>query len=169
MVDVTNKNFFSPLNFKFSMKRAPHVNFFLQSVTIPSLSLQPVDTPTPFVTLPFAGEHLDYGELSITFRVDEDLQNYMEIHDWVRSQGKLSYEEYKAIASVPRITGAGLKSDVAVTVLTSNKRANYEFVFKDAFPTGISSLDLDSTTEDVNYVQASASFRYVSFDIKKIV
>ena len=170
MVDeVTNKNFLSPLNFKFIMKRAPHINFFVQNITVPGLSLPTAETPTPLVSLPFAGEHLSYDNLEISFRVDEDLQNYLELHNWLRSQGKLEYSEYKTLSETPIIIGEGLKSDISVTLLTSNRQANYEFIFRDAFPVSLSSINLTSSAEDIDYVQASASFRYTYFDISKII
>ena len=39
----TNKNFLSPLGFRFTIKKAPNLNFFVQSVNIPTLSLGTVD------------------------------------------------------------------------------------------------------------------------------
>ena len=45
----SNKNFLSPLNFKFTIKKAPHVNFFIQKVNIPDLGLKPVVTSNPMV------------------------------------------------------------------------------------------------------------------------
>ena len=79
----TNPNFLSPLNFKFSIKRAPHINFFTQKISIPSLNLPSYNSPNPFVKIPEPGEHIDYGDLELTFRVDENLKNYLEIHNWI--------------------------------------------------------------------------------------
>lgn len=169
MVDeVANKNFLSPLNFKFQLKRAPHVNFFIQKINLPGISLPRVETTNPLLNIAYAGDHLEYGTLDMVFKVDENLQNYMEIHDWVRSQGKLSHAEYKTLADARPFTGEGLKSDIALTVLTSNRRANYEIVFKDAFPLFISGIDFDTTDEDIQYVSASASFRYLYYQISKV-
>lgn len=168
MVDIPNKNFLSPLNFKFQMKRAPYVDFFLQSVRLPSLSLPVVDTPTPLIRFPLAGDHLMYDELRITFKVHEDLQNYLEIHNWLRGEGKLDTSEYSTLARNPIVSGMGLKSDISVTILTSNKNPNYEFIFHDAFPTSISGMDFSSMNDDINYIEASASFRFTYYDINKI-
>jgi len=168
MTDITNKNFLSPLNFKFMLKRAPHVNFFIQRINIPGISLPRVETTNPLLNIAFAGDHLQYDTLEMTFKVDEDLQNYLEVHGWLRSQGKQSHAEYKALASIPAFTGEGLKSDISLTLLTSNKKANYEIVFKDAFPLSISNIDFDTTDEDIQYVVATASFRYLYYDILKV-
>ncbi len=130
---VTNKNFLSPLNFKFSLKRAPHVNFFIQAVNLPGLSLPEIDVSNPLIRVPYAGDHLLYDELQITYKVDENLRNYMELHEWIRALG------------------------------------NYEVVFKDAFPTSVSGVDFTTTDEDVDYIRATATFRYTTYDITKVL
>ena len=163
-----NKNFLSPLNFKFIMKRAPHVNFFIQKITIPSISLPSAVTSNPFLAIPYSGEHLDFDELEISFKVDEDLKNYMEIQNWLRGTGKQSYEQYKDLATNSRLNGDSLKSEISLTVLSSAKRPNYEIVFEDAFPISISGLTFDTSAEDVSYLEADAKFLYTKYEITKI-
>jgi hypothetical protein len=164
-----NKNFLSPLNFKFFIKRSPHVNFFIQKVNIPDITLKPATYPNPLVNIPIPGEHLDYGILNITFKVDEDLQNYLEIHNWIRALGKpTDYEEHKAISEKAIITGEGIYSDISLMILSSTKMANYEVIFTDAHPVNISGLTFNTTDSDVNYIEASASFKYVYYDINNI-
>lgn len=165
----TNKNFLSPLNFKFQIKKAPHVNFFIQKVNIPDIKLISPEYPNPFVNAPIPGEHLTYGILDITFKVDEDLQNYLEIHNWIKALGKpQNYEQYKTIQDKQPGTGDGIYSDISLMVLSSTKMANYEIVFMDAFPVNISSVVFNTTDNDVNYIEAAASFRYTLFDINKV-
>lgn len=165
----TNKNFLSPLNFKFQIKKAPHVNFFIQKVNIPDIKLISPEYPNPFVNAPIPGEHLTYGILDITFKVDEDLQNYLEIHNWIKALGKpQNYDQYKTIQDKKPGTGDGIYSDISLMVLSSTKMANYEIVFMDAFPVNISSVVFNTTDNDVNYIEAAASFRYTLFDINKV-
>jgi len=165
---VTNKNFLSPLNFKFNLKRAPHLNFFIQSINLPGLALPEIDVNNPLIRVPYAGDHLLYDELQITYKVDENLRNYMELHEWIRALGKRSFEEYRAIANKTKTSGESLKSDISLTVLTSNRNANYEVVFKDAFPINVSGVDFATTAADVDFIEARASFRYTSYDITKV-
>jgi hypothetical protein len=164
----TNQNFLSPLNFKFVMKRAPHVNFFIQKVTIPGVALASVVTPNPLLRIPEPGDQLDFDELSISFRVDEDLNNYLEIQNWLRAIGKQSFEQYGAISRAPSYLGESIKSVISLTVLSSAKRPNYEITFEDAFPTKISSIEFDTSMEDVSYIEAEATFRYTKYEIAKV-
>lgn len=165
----SNRNFLSPLNFKFQLKRSPHVNFFIQKVNVPSIELPPVTTGNPFVNIPYSGDHIAYADLSITFKVDEDLQNYLEIHNWIKALGKpKDFEDYKALASKQEFTGDGLKSDISLMVLSSTKSANYEIIFAEAHPIGLSGLVFITTDENVNYIEASATFKYTFYDINKV-
>lgn len=165
----SNRNFLSPLNFKFQIKKAPHVNFFIQKVNIPTISLTPAVATNPFVNIPLPGEHLTYGELDITFKVDEDLQNYLEIHNWITGLGKPEeFSQYKNIADKKEWTGEGIYSDISVMVLSSTKSANYEIVYVDGYPTALSGIEFNTVDSDVNYVTATATFKYTYYNINKI-
>jgi hypothetical protein len=165
----SNRNFLSPLNFKFQIKKAPHVNFFIQKVNIPAINLPPAVSPNPFVNIPLPGEHLTYGELNITFKVDEDLQNYLEIHNWITALGKPEeFEQYKNIADKKEWSGEGIYSDISVIVLSSTKSANYEIVYVDGYPVSLSGLEFNTIDSDVNYITATASFKYTYYNIIKI-
>ena len=164
----TNKNFLSPLNFKFVLMRAPHINFFVQSASIPGISLPPVETPSPLLRIPFPGDHVSFDDLSISFKVDEDLQDYVEIHNWMRGIGKASYEEHQALSTKPSYSGKGERSDISLTILKGNKTPNYQVIFQDAFPTSLTGLDFDTTREDVDYLEATATFTYVQYQISKL-
>lgn len=164
-----NKNFLSPLNFKFQLKRAPHINFFIQKVNFPGLTIMPTQQPNPFVKIPISGDHIAYDELKILFRVDEDLQNYLELHSWIRGLGfPEKYAEYRELAGQEKHTGGGLESDISLIILNSTKLPNYELTFRDAFPVSLSELVFNSTDSDVEYIEASAVFKYTLFDLKKI-
>lgn len=165
----SNRNFLSPLNFKFTIKKAPHVNFFIQKVNIPQIDLKPPIVPNQFVIVPVPGDHIDYSTLNITFKVDEDLKNYLEIHNWIKELGKpKDFEGYKAISERKDWTGEGIYSDISVMILSSTKMANYEVVYVDSHPVQLSGLTFNTTDSDVNYMEASAVFRYTYYDINKI-
>ena len=168
-INDRNPNFLSPINFKFKLSRAPNLNFFIQKITVPDLTLPDVSMSNPLITYPFPGDHLTYGDLTMTFKVDENLQNYMEVQNWMRGLGKPSGAEYAALAAQPSYLGMGLRSDISLTILTSNKNPNYEIVFKDAFPTQLSGMEFLTTATDVDYLEASATFKYLIYDITKII
>ena len=83
-----NKNFLAPIGFQFAIQRLPNVNYFCTSATLPDVSMSENDTVTnPFVKLPIPGEKLTFGQLSLRFRVDEDMKNFKEIFNWMIGLG----------------------------------------------------------------------------------
>ena len=159
----------SPLGFVFQVKKLPTVSFFCQDVEIPEISLQPVATSNPFVKIHHTGDHIDYQPLDISFKVDEDLVNYKELLNWIVGEGfPHNFNEYKALKDAPKGSGEGLKSDVSVHLLTSDRNPKWSFVFHNAFPTQIGRLSLKSTDGDVNYISCTARFVYTTFRLQNI-
>jgi len=164
-----NKNFLSPLNFNFKLKRAPNLDFFLQGIKMPSIMLPSYTQANPFVSIPFSGEHLQYGNLEVEFKVDEDLKNYLEIHDWLRGLGKPeSFDEYAAVAAANPGEGLGIHSDVQLFISNSLKVPNYIVTFEDAHPYTLSGMSFETTDTTVNYVTASVGFKFLQYKIEKI-
>ena len=165
-----NRNFLSPLNFQFTLKRAPNVNFFLQKINIPSISLPKIDIPTQFVSIPTQYTHLEFGDMSLSFKVDEDLKNYMEIYNWIIDLGfPDNYRQRAVIDKEPTYTGNGVYSDISLIVLNSAKNPNYTITFQDAYPMSLGSLQFDSTYDDVDYMTVEASFAYTQYTIERTV
>jgi hypothetical protein len=174
----TNKNFLSPFGFKFSIKKTPSTNWFVQSVNVPDVSFAQVDINNPFVKIPVTGDHLNYGDLTISFRVDEDMKNYLELYNWLQGIGfPDTFDQYKNMAPSNRrflpgnsdpLTGNAIYSDASLIILSSAMNPIMEVTFLDAFPIRLSELSFDSKLTDVLYIEASATFKYRKFNIKSI-
>lgn len=167
-----NKNFLSPLNFSFRIKKAPYTNFFIQKVNVPRMSLPEIEVPTPFINLPKPGDHIAFESLAITFKVDEDMTNYMEIYDWLVQMGKpQDFSQYARIESLQinsPTSGLGIYSDIELMILDGKRNANYAVVYQDAYPTDLSGLEFESTAEDIDFISASATFKYKLYTIEKV-
>ena len=162
----SNRNFLSPLNFSFRIKKTPNVNFFIQKVNLPEIFVPNLEVKNEHVNAPYPGEHLSYGDLKLEFMVDEDLLNYLEIHNWIIGYGKpKSYQQYKDIASVKPYTGEGIISDISLIITNSVHYANYEVVYTDAFPVRLSGLQFRTNDADINFLTAEATFKYTYYDI----
>ena len=77
----------SPVQFRFKCSKLPTVEFFCQSANIPGISIGTATMPTGLKDIPIPGEKVSYQDLSISFLVDENLNNYKEIHDWIIALG----------------------------------------------------------------------------------
>ena len=166
---LTNRNFLSPIGFLFILDKARKVSFLCQKAEIPTVELGQVEIPTRgLVPIPVEG-NMRYSEFSIDFIVDEDLRNYMQIHNWMRALG--TPQEFKerrvwlnkyadSPSEDPRF------SDATLQVLNNNNIANFDVVFKDMFPVSLSSLPFDVTGGDNDYFTATTTFRYTLYEIR---
>lgn len=169
MVQSINQNFLSPLGFKFILKKAPHVEYFVQRVNIPSITLGGEPVETPFSRIPIPGTRLTYGQLRVEFKVDEDMRNYMEIFSWLQQLGfPDSFEQYGTIARQPVQSGLGVYSDITLTLLNSTMNPNKELTFLECYPVDLSDITMDSTSVDVEYVTATATFVYRTFNVRDV-
>ena len=83
----TKLDYASPTQFKFNIIKLPKVEYFCTAVNVPGISLGFVSQQTPMKDIPLPGEKLTYQDLTMTFLVDENLQNYQEIHGWLVGLG----------------------------------------------------------------------------------
>lgn len=169
--EPTNKNFLSPLGFKFVIKKTPNVNYFVQAVNIPNVNLGETAIPTPFRRIPIAGDHIEYGDLQITFKVDEEMKNYLELFDWIKAIGfPDNFDQHKKVDPkfVNPYTGEGVYSDATLVILSSAMNPVHEVVFRDAFPVSLTDFNFDARNVDVEYIEATATFKFRTFDINPL-
>lgn len=168
----TNRNFLSPLNFRLVLQKAPLLNFFLQSASIPGLTFAGnVSMPTPLLDIPIPGEKLVYTPLTVSFMVDEDMTNYLEIFNWMLSlsaQPLQPFAKYQAQTAIEPDVNTRDRSDIKLMILTSSKNPNIEVNFQDAFPSQLGELNFNTTSSGVNYLESSVTFEYVKYTISMI-
>ena len=177
----TNKNFLSPLGFRFILSRTPNVEYFCQAATLPNMIMPEALTANPFLTNPTPGTKISFEPFDIRFRVDEDMKNYQEIYDWMIGLGfPDNFNQYKDIANsveggIRRTAAASSKtkaaniySDGSLIILTSNNNANIRIAFFDLFPVGLTALEFDVSGTEIAYLEATVSFRYRKFTIDNI-
>ena len=98
---IANRNFLSPLGFKFALKRSPSVAFFCNQANIPEMTLGVAEQSTPFKDLPVPGDKIQFGDLQLRFLVDENLDNFMEIQNWIRGLGyPENMDEFEELTAV---------------------------------------------------------------------
>ena len=179
----------SPIQFRFKIAKLPLVEFFIQTVNLPGISLGQASIPTPLYDYPVPGDAITYSSLDISFLVDENLNNYKELHDWLLGLGFPSkHQQYADLqaTSEDRFPGStkgslvagveipaplsegGIYSDATLTILNSKNIAKTEIRFQNVFPTVIGSLSYDVKQADVDYIQTQASFSYMNYEIVQI-
>ena len=165
---IQNRNFLSPVGFRFTLAKTPKVNFFCNSARIPEINLGVANQPTYLKDLDIPGEKLTYGDLTLRFLVDENLENYMAIHNWMTGLGfPESTQEFKDLTTNDDSQRDFEEqfSDGNLYILNSNFRPVANVKFFNLFPVSLTSLDFDATEPDIQYFTAEASFKYTVYNI----
>ena len=168
---ITNRNFLSPAGFKFTLAKDPKISFFCNSVRIPEINLALAMQPTYLKDIDIPGEKITYGDLNIRFLVDENLENYMAVHNWITGLGyPETTQQYRDLLTDDEDVTQPLDpkkafSDGSLAILNSNFRNAAIVKFRDLFPYSLTSLDFDATVNDIQYFTAEASFKYTIYNI----
>ena len=184
----------SPTQFRFMIHQLPKVEFFTTAANIPSISLGELVIPTPYKSIPILGDNLTFDNLSISFIVDEELQNYRTIHDWMVGIGfPKSRQQFidfrnsgsntpqagaggdKSSGRMPDVGDIGLSvadkafyTDATLTILSNKNNPVVEVRFSDLFPVALSGLDYNQNVTDVEYLTATIDFRYKLYEMVTI-
>jgi hypothetical protein len=169
---IENRNFLSPLGFKFTLNRAPKVAFFGNSANIPSMTLGVAVQTTYLKDIDTPGDKIVFEDFSLRFLVDENLENYMEIYNWIRGLGYpeslqeiYDFQTSNPVFQQPDKSQMNLYSDGTLQVLTSKENPNFKITFKDMWPYSLSTLQFDATSEDIQYFTADVTFKYTIYNI----
>jgi len=183
----TKFDYASPTQFKFQLAKLPKVEYFTTACNIPGISLGTTLQPTPLADIPLPGDTLSFGDLEITFLVDENLENYREIHGWMYGIGfpkartqfaelvSANKDRFPTSGKDSLVTDAGkvkygatplgpIFSDATLNVLSSKNNTNIEVRFNDVFPITLSGLNFNQQADDVNYLSATVSFKYKIYE-----
>lgn len=170
---IENRNFLSSVGFKFTLNRAPKVAFFSNTANIPSITLG-VAEQSNYLTnpIPVPGDNMIFEDFTLRFLVDEDLENYMEIQNWMRGLGFpeslqeiYDWQKTNEQFEQPYNSQMNLYSDATLLVLNSNQNYNFNVVFRSMFPYQLSTLQFDATNQDEEYFTADVSFKYMMYNI----
>ena len=184
----TQQAYASPSQFKFSIAKLPKVEFFCTEVNIPGISLGNATQLTTLRDIPLPGTKLEFGDLSLTFLVDEKFDNFEEIYTWLRSLGfPADHTEYanlveagrdrfptqgKELSGVSKFAGregtavnvGATLSDATLSILSAKNNVIKEVRFTDIFPTGLSGVGFSTQATDVQYLTSTVNFKYTLYD-----
>ena len=157
-----NQNVLQETAFMVSIERMPAVEFFSDSVDMPDVSLGVVEVMNPNSTDGVPGDQLTFGDLGITFKLDEDLVAYTEIYEWMKGLGfPESQDEFEALMARDGIArGEDLRSDISVIINTNGALANKKFTFHDCFPTNLAGFQLTSKSTEAAGLAITVAFKF---------
>ena len=173
---ISNRNFLSPVGFKFSISKIPKADFFANQANIPGIDLGFAVQPTYLKDLPVPGDKLTYGDFNLRFIIDENMEIYLEVHKWMRGLGypenvgefaQLKREDLY-FPSPNSKSPYNEYSDGTLLVYNSSFNVNMKVHFKGVFPVSLSPVEFDATMTDIDYVTAEVIFKYSIYDIEVV-
>jgi len=183
----TKLDYVSPTQFRFGINQLPKVEFFTTEANLPGITAGVATVATPFKDIPTMGDKLEYENLSISFIVDEYLENYISLHNWMTGIGfPKERKQFRTFRDVTSNVGEGARpepsveigqiddssttdrfmySDAFLMLLSNKNNPIVEVRFQNIFPIALSALDFTQTATDVEYITATAEFAYQIYEI----
>ena len=143
----SNVNFLIPTSFKMVIDSSEFGNleYYITNVSLPSINVGEIDTSYRNYQGFISGEKLVYESLTCQFLIDEDMNNYKEVHDWL-----LHNTGAKEIKT----------KDLVLSIFSSKNQPKREIRFVEAFPTNLESIEFDTQAQGSDYLKGSVTFRY---------
>ena len=177
----------SPTQFKFGIHQLPKVEFFTVAVNVPAINIGITYYPTPLKDIPMMGDKVTYDNLTISFIVDEYLENYLSLHEWITGIGfpkdRKQFSDFRtASASMPgqktkqttdlktgqATSVLSMFSDATLTILSNKNNPIIQIFFQDMFPVSLGGLEYNQDATDVEYMKATAEFAYNIYEITSV-
>ena len=132
--------------------------------------------------MPIVGDKITYDQFYFTFLVDEQLQNYMELHNWLLNIGfPERFDQFQGQVrpdgttrptgktSDPEVSGFGkysdrdLYSDITMHILSSKNNPVAKIKFFECFPVNLTNVEYSQQESDTTYAECTATFAYTLF------
>ena len=180
-------NYSQSNQFKVSLSLFPKTEWFVVRANIPSVTLGQGVQATRLIDMPVVGDKLTYDQFYFTFLVDEKLQNYMELHNWLLNIGfPERYTQFqgevrpdgttrpvgKTIDS--EVSGFGkqsdrdLYSDITMHILSSKNNPVAKIKFFECFPVNLTNVEYSQQESDTTYAECTATFAYTLFTTEAV-
>jgi len=176
----------SPTQFRFGINQLPKVEFFTINATLPGISGGTMNISNPFKNIPMMGDKIEYEPLTITFIVDEYLDNYQSLHDWMTGIGFPSnrgeFSTFRDVTSNTPAVGStqpvdlvgkstadlAMYSDAFLMILSNKNNPILNVNFQNVFPTSLSGLSFTQGATDVEYMTADVEFQYQIYKFESV-
>lgn len=177
---LENRNYLFPTGFYFTVVRAPKVGFFGTQINVPSIDLPEAIQATYLKDIPRAGDKMNFQDLTLTFMVDEDLVNFMEIQNWMRGLGypesldeiyewQRKTNDYDYPNSYRNEGSLNLYSDATLLIYNSQQVPHMKVTFEDVWPSNLTLLQFDSQLTTEQPIKASVTFKYKIYNIEEVL
>ena len=180
-------NYSQSNQFRVSLSLFPKTQWFVVRANIPSVTLGQGVQATRLIDMPIVGDKITYDQFYFTFIVDEQLQNYMELQNWLLNIGfPERYDQFQCQirpdgttrptgkTSDPEVSGFGkqserdLYSDITMHILSSKNNPVAKIKFFECFPVNLTNVEYSQQESDTTYAECTATFAYTLFTAEAV-
>lgn len=133
-----------------SFAKIPEIVYFAQNVTLPSVSVDAIPVPFKNFRNPIPDNTIVWGDITISFIIDEEFINY----DRLIKEFLLQEKATDGNAN----NHNELFSDMTVTRMSSNNRELSKFVLKNISLNSLGSINFNSNSTDPDSIFCDATF-----------
>ena len=146
--------------YKLTLHKYPYLEYFCQQVTLPGCSIPEFVQPSYFTAIKRPATTINYEDLTVTFLVTEDLQNWLQIYDWMtRIVPTRSFKE----VIQPE---AQIYTDITVNILSNKYNKVMDVEYKQCWPKSLSGITFDASTPDAANAVATVTFGYTGYTVQ---
>ena len=161
-----NFNYLQPTSFKLVIDRRnyPNLEFFCQTITHPGMIINPVELPIPRLAgMPLPGESLTFNELSTNIILDENLESYSEMYNWILRLVNRNLGKGKGNTATN--TDTPTYADITLSILSSHNNQTKQVRYIDCIPTALGDIVFESTADGQTFITFATTFRFNYFKL----
>ena len=163
-----NQDLLQSAKFILVIPRLTTTQFFCQAANIPGIASTPKIQTTPLLDLAIPGDKINFDTLDIEFLLDEELQSWLAISEWMRGiyspENSNQYTNLKHQSKYSEKVLYPQYADAELLVLSASNKPTVKVSFIDMFPISLSGINFDVRVGSDKIMTATSTFKYKRYD-----
>lgn len=166
-VPPTSRSFLSNNKFEFVLNRIPNLTFYVQGINLPGITLTSTIVTSPTTALSIPGNIISFSEIQLSFIVDEDMQSWYEIYDWMWQLGNPEGFDKRGTLDGPVGSSTDIFCDGSLVIKTNSNNPNKKITFHHMYPTDLAELTFTTVDTGQDFITSGATFAYSYYEFSE--
>jgi hypothetical protein len=155
---TATQNYLSPQRFAFQIDshNFSELSYECQQISIPTITVPQVDVPFRQFNTKFSGSSIEFDNFEARFIIDENMENYKALYNWLVYQVTDNSKEKEK------------HKDVILLIYNNNNQSNIRVHMINAMPVSLSPVEFDTKTANTEYLYADVSFTLDYYEIRNL-
>jgi hypothetical protein len=146
--------------YKLTLHNYPYLEYFCQQVNLPGCNIPEFVQPSYFTAIKRPATTINYEDLTVTFLVTEDLQNWLQIYDWMTRI--VPTRSFKEVIQPEK----DIYSDITLNILSNKSNRVMDVYYKQCWPKSLTGITFDASTPDAANATATVTFGYAGYTVQ---